>query len=245
MLFVGVLALYLFTLQPGLTWGDGIRLQREVVTAESFILAEIVDVDFAPDPFPFARLGVAAWDHPLYVMGGHTLIQIFPNVDALWIVNAISAVFGAAAIALLFLWLDWTVARVAALFGALALAVSHTFWWHAVTPEVYTLFAFLLLLALVSLEAYERDGRFGWLLLASFAMGLGLANHLLAGLAFVALLIYWLLSRTNPLSYLRRWTDAVWLLLVFLVGAIRLSAFCKSSLKNRLVMDGGIRVLGY
>ncbi len=217
-LFVGTLALYLFTLQPGLTWGDGIRLQREVITAESFILAEIVDVTFAPDPFPFARLGVAAWDHPLYVMLGYGLIRLLPGLDPLWVVNAISAVFGAGAIALLFWWLQAHVRREAALFGALALAVSHTFWWHAVTPEVYTLFAFLLLLALVSLEAYERHGRFRFLLLAAFAMGLGLANHLLAGLAFPALILYWLLARRNPLHYLRRWTDAFWLVLAFLIG---------------------------
>lgn len=217
-LFVGALALYLFTLQPGLTWGDGIRLQREVITAESFILAEIVDVDFAPDPLPFARLGVAAWDHPLYVMLGHSLVRLLPWLDPLWVVNAISALFGAGAAALLFWWLQGHLRWGAALFGALALVVSHTFWWHAVTSEVYTLFAFLLLLALVALEEFERNGRFHFLLLAAFTMGLGLANHLLAGLAFLALALYWLLARQNPLRYLRRWTDTLWLALAFLLG---------------------------
>ena len=74
LLFLAVLGFYLLTMQPSLAWGDGMRLQREVITAESFILAEIVDVEFPPDPFPFARLGVAAWDHPLYVMLGHGLV---------------------------------------------------------------------------------------------------------------------------------------------------------------------------
>ncbi|HEC22737.1 MAG TPA: hypothetical protein ENI95_07455, partial [Chloroflexi bacterium] len=73
-LFALVLGFYLYTLQPSLSWGDGTRLQREVITGESFILAELVDVQFAPDPFPFAKLGVAAWDHPLYVILGHSLV---------------------------------------------------------------------------------------------------------------------------------------------------------------------------
>ena len=92
LLFLAVLAFYIVTLQPSLAWGDGIRLQREVVTAESFILAEMVEpalseverVDFADDPLPFARLGVAAWDHPLYVMLGHTLLRALPAVYNLW-----------------------------------------------------------------------------------------------------------------------------------------------------------------
>ena len=60
------LAFYPITRQPSLAWGDGIRLQREVVTVESVILVDMVElalneaarVDFADDPLPFARLYV-------------------------------------------------------------------------------------------------------------------------------------------------------------------------------------------
>jgi hypothetical protein len=195
LLFLLALGFYLFTLQPSLAWGDGIRLQREVITAESFLLAEMVDVTFAPDPLPFARLGVAAWDHPLYVMIGHTLVRLLPAVDALWLVNFVSALFGAGAITLLFLYVRahlhvyW-----AALYAVAALAVSHTFWWHAATPEVYSLFAFLLLLALYAYDQYERNGRALPLFTAAFALGLGAANHLLAFLALPALFFYWWLD---------------------------------------------------
>ena len=144
LLFLAVLGFYLLTMQPSLAWGDGMRLQREVITAESFILAEIVDVEFPPDPFPFARLGVAAWDHPLYVMLGHGLVKGLPQLHNLWLVNLISVVFGAGTIALLFLWLFVnTRSYLASIFAALALAVSHTFWWHSATPEVYTLLLIL------------------------------------------------------------------------------------------------------
>ncbi len=219
LLFLLVLGFYLLTMQPSLAWGDGIRLQREAVTAESFILAEIVNVEFAPDPWPFARLGVAAWDHPLYVMLGYGLVQALPMLHDLWLVNLISAIFGAGAVVVLFLWLFAnTRSTLAALFAALALAVSHTFWWHAATPEVYTLFAFLLLLAVYAYDLYEHNGRFRYLLLSAFVFGLGLANHLLAGLLLPALLIYWLLRpqawralRLKPVQYM-------WLALAFLLG---------------------------
>ena len=67
-LFAAVLAFYIFTLQPSLAWGDGAKIQREAITGESFVLAEMVSATFAPDPYPYARLGVAAWDHPLYTI---------------------------------------------------------------------------------------------------------------------------------------------------------------------------------
>jgi hypothetical protein len=190
LLFLSTLVFYVVTLQPSLAWGDGIRLQREAITAESFILAEMVDVSFAPDPWPFARLGVAAWDHPLYVIIGHLLTQSLPMVDPLWLVNALSALFGAGTVALFFHWCHrHSGSQTGALFAAAALAVSHTFWWHAVTPEVYTLFAFLLLLTVLFYERYEESGRQRHLYAAAFVLGLGAANHLLALLLVPALLL--------------------------------------------------------
>ena len=227
LLFLAVLAFYALTLQPSLAWGDGIRLQREVVTAESFILAEINEpalseagqVKFAADPFPFARLGIAAWDHPLYVMLGHSVLQALPGVYNLWLVNFLSAVFGAGAISLLFLLCArHTQSNSASLLAALALAVSHTFWWHAVTPEVYTLFAFLLLLALYWFDTYEENGRFIYLFASAFALGLGIANHLLAGLAIPALILYLLLARKGRRDFPLKWTQFAWLIVAFLLG---------------------------
>ncbi len=227
LLFLAVLAFYIVTLQPSLAWGDGIRLQREVVTAESFILAEMVEpalseaerVHFADDPLPFARLGVAAWDHPLYVMLGHTLLRALPAVYNLWLVNFLSALFGAGAISLLFLLCArHTRSHSASLLAALALAVSHTFWWHAVTPEVYTLFAFLLLLAIYCFDTYEENGRFVYLFASSMALGLGIANHLLAGLAIPALILYLLLARKRRRDYPLNAAQVFWLIVAFFLG---------------------------
>lgn len=196
LVFIVTLGFYLYTLQPSLSWGDGTRLQREVITGESFILAELVDVSFAPDPFPLSRLGVAAWDHPLYVVIGYALVHILPVVNPLWLVNLISAVFGASAVAVLFyLCKSETGSLAASLFAALALAVSHTFWFHAVTPEVYTLFAFLLLLAITLYLRYEHTGQLRYLTGCAFVLGLGASNHLLAFLALPAGVLYLILSR--------------------------------------------------
>ncbi len=177
-------AFYFYTLQPSLAWGDGIRLQREAITGQSFILAELVKANFAPDPFPFARLGVAAWDHPLYIIIGHTLVRALPVVNSLWLVNSLSALFGAAAVATLFtLCRAHTGSALASLAAALLLAVSHTFWFHAATPEVYTLHAFLLLLSLYLFDHFWRTDRPWALTAGSLVLGLAVANHLLAALA--------------------------------------------------------------
>src|SRR3990172_9082906 len=176
-LFACALAFYVYTLQPSLSWGDGIRVQREALTGESFILTELVNVQFAPDPFPFAKLGVAAWDHPLYVMLGYSLARLLPGLNPLWLVNLLSALFGAGAVALLFrLCFTHTRSLAASLFAALALAVAHTFWFHSSTPEVYTLFAFLLLLSLSLFDDFARTGRRRSLAGAFFALGLAASN---------------------------------------------------------------------
>jgi hypothetical protein len=219
--FLLSLTFYLITLQPSLAWGDGVRLQREVITAESFILAEMVDVDFAPDPYPFARLGVAAWDHPLYVMLGHTIVSNSAETQPLWLMNFISAVFASGTIVLLYLLaVRHTRSVAASLLASATLAVSHTFWWHAVTPEVYTLFTFLLLLAVYCLDKYEENGRFIFLIACAFFLGLGISNHLLAGLALLAFPVYLLLVRRSPLDYIQKSVDLLWLLLAFMAGLL-------------------------
>ncbi len=194
-LFAAVLGFYVYTLQPSLSWGDGARLQREAITGESFILSELVKADFAYDPLPFARLGVAAWDHPLWVMIAHALVRALPFVNSLWLANLVSAVFGAAAITALYLLCEArTHSAIASLAAALALAVSHTFWFHATTPEVYSLFAFLLLLSLLLFDHYERTQKFTALIAGVFVFGLAAADHLLAFLAIPAVGAYFFLT---------------------------------------------------
>lgn len=187
---------YLFTLLPSLAWGDGVKLQSEAVAGESFVLAEMPPDEFTPDPYPFAKVGVAAWDHPLYIVAGHMLVRALPFVDPLWLINLISAIFGAASVTLLFLFIyRYTESMFASWYASLSLAVSHTFWWHSSTPEVYTLFVFLLLLSLYFFEKFESAGKQKYLIFSAFVLGLAASTHILAFLAFPAIGLYYLFSR--------------------------------------------------
>lgn len=180
---------------PSLSWGDGVKLQTEAVTGESFIFSEMSPAEFSPDPYIFSRVGVAAWDHPLYVMFGYIVVKTFPFVDSLWLVNFISALFGAASIAVLFLILqDFNISLWASCYACLALAVCHTFWWHSSTPEVYSLFVFLLLVSFYFFGQFESTGKKSLLFYSGLFLGLAGSNHILAFLAFPALGLYYLLK---------------------------------------------------
>ncbi|HQU36571.1 MAG TPA: DUF2723 domain-containing protein, partial [Anaerolineales bacterium] len=196
LVFLLTTSFYVFTLSPSLAWGDGVRLQSEVISGESFILNEMTANEFIPDPFPFSRVGVTAWDHPLYIVAGHLLVRAFPFVDSLWLVNLISALFGAASVTLLFLLAhQHTHSFITSGYAAFALAVSHTFWWHSSTPEVYTLFVFLLLLSLYFFEQFETTHRTSSLMFSAFFFGLSASDHLLAFIALPALSFYLVLSK--------------------------------------------------
>ncbi len=198
------LLFYFNSLQPTLSWGDGVRLQQEALTGESFILAELVEKELAYDPYPFARLGIAAWDHPLYVVLGYGLVQAASwalTINPLWVINAISALFGAASLAVFTLvGLRQSGSLAGAGLGALALMVSHTFWWHATTPEVYTLHLFLLLLSLALFLHFLETEKDGALNASALVFGLALSNHFLAALLLPPVLagLAWQ-AKTGPL----------------------------------------------
>lgn len=193
LVFVLSAIFYVYTLLPSLAWGDGTKLQSEAVSGESFVLSEMPPNEFTPDPFIFSKVGVAAWDHPLYIMLGYTLVKAFPFADPLWLVNLISAIFGAASVALVFLLsYRFTNSLLAAGYGAFSLAVSHTFWWHASTPEVYTLFAFLLLSSFYFFDRFERTDQGSSLFFSAFFLGLAASTHILAFLTIPALGLYYL-----------------------------------------------------
>ncbi|MBN1451242.1 MAG: DUF2723 domain-containing protein [Anaerolineales bacterium] len=195
LVFVGTAIFYIYTLLPSLAWGDGTKLQSEAISGESFVLSEMPNDEFSPDPFIFSKVGVAAWDHPLYIILGYTLVKAFPFVDSLWLVNLISAIFGAASVAMVFLISQrFTGSFLAACYASLSLAVSHTFWWHSSTPEVYTLLVFLLLVSFYFFDRYERINRNTFLFFSAFFLGLAASTHILAFLAIPALGLYYLFS---------------------------------------------------
>lgn len=196
LVFILSTTFYTLTLLPSLAWGDGTKLQSEAISGESFVLAEMSRQEFSPDPFMFSRVGVAAWDHPLYIILGHLLVRLLPFIDPLWLVNFISALFGAGSVALVFLICHRHTGSIPASgYAAFALAVSHTFWWHSSTPEVYTLFVFLLLLSIYFFDQFERSRAYGLLFPSGLFLGLAASNHILAFLAIPALILYYFLWR--------------------------------------------------
>ena len=196
LIFFLSLSFYTYTLLPSLAWGDGVKLQSEVVSGESFLLSEIPSNIFTPDSFPFAKVGVAAWDHPLYIILGHLLVKVFPFVDSLWIANFFSAIFGAASVAVLFIIArDLTKSPWVSCYISFSLAVAHTFWWHSSTPEVYTLFIFLLLLSYYFFDQFERTNKNFHIIISAAFLGLSASTHILAFLAFPAVGLYLLISK--------------------------------------------------
>ncbi len=169
LLGLAFLALYLLTLCPTVYWYDS----AELVTA-----SVVLGIPHPPG-------------YPLYTLLGHafTWLPIAPAVA----VNAMSAVFAAVSVRLVF-----TIARslgarpAAACVAAGLLGAGSLFWAQAVVAEVYapglafTLAVWLLLLRGVS------QSRAGLLFAAAFLAGLGLGVHLsiaTLGLGFAALVL--------------------------------------------------------
>lgn len=171
------LTFYLWTLSPSAGWADALRLQLDAALGGStYWFLEDVDRTLG-DGWPFQFLGVAAWDHPLYVMLAQLVVPL-PIASLAWRINAISAVAAAGAVTALFVvGVKMTGDRRAAALAAAALAVSHTFWFQAVTAEVYAIHALFMLL-LIGFMLYGPEHvslrvRFAIAVMA----GLATANH--------------------------------------------------------------------
>lgn len=159
---------------------------------------------YAPENYDSAHLQVVAYvlgipsftGYPTYAMLAH-LFTYLPFGEVAWRVNLASAVFGALAVAVVYLLCRRLGAgRLGAAAGALAFGVSETLWGQAVIAEVYTLhvlFISLFLFALLLWRERRREVRGDrYLLLAAFLGGLAMTNHLTSlfllpsALAFVA-----------------------------------------------------------
>src|SRR5215204_3747155 len=125
--------------------------------------------------------------YPTYMMLTH-LFTYLPLGDPAYRVNLASAVYGVAAVLVVYLaGLRLGGRAVAAASGALAFGLSGTFWSQAVIAEVYTFEAFLVALVIlfVLLWRDRRDDRY--LLLSAFLVGLSLTHHLTSVLLVLAL----------------------------------------------------------
>lgn len=183
--FVLSFALYAATANRGAQWQDsGHRILR-VVTQ---------DVD--------GGLGLAL-SHPLHHWLGRLAAWPGWGTPAL-AVTLVSALAGGLAVANVYGCVRAiTSSSRAGLFAAASLGIAHTFWQMATLTETYTLVAALLAGELWCLAAFLRGNRPAFL--GMFLLnGLGVSNHLLAGLTTpvllaVAVLALW--NRRLPLRY--------------------------------------------
>ena len=120
--------------------------------------------------------------YPTYTMLAY-LFTYLPFGDPAYRVNLASAVFGAAAVFVLF-FAAWRLSgRIwAGVTGSLAFAVGNIFWSQAVIAEVYTLNALFVVSVVLMLLLWRDTRRDRYLLAAAFLMGLSLTNHVTSGL---------------------------------------------------------------
>jgi hypothetical protein len=167
--------------------------------------------------------------HPLYMLLGRLFTLVFP--DPVIAVHLMSAVSGAAAIALFYVVVRMMSAgRTAATLGALALALSPLFWSQTAIAEVYTPLISIMLLGLALLLYSSRHGNRQLLIAAVYIIGLGFGVHMsiaTTGIGFVVLFFFLKReypkpiepgSRNQPEFVKQRIRDGMLASLAFMVG---------------------------
>src|SRR5215204_1545307 len=141
--------------------------------------------------------------YPTYMMLTH-LFTYLPLGDPAYRVNLASAIYGVAAVLVVYLaGMRVGGGAVAAAAGALAFGLSGVYWNQAVIAEVYTFEALLVALVILFLFLWRDRCHSRYLLLSAFLVGLSLTHHLTsvllvpATLAFVFLTDRRVLSRTG------------------------------------------------
>ncbi|NLX15210.1 MAG: DUF2723 domain-containing protein [Phycisphaerales bacterium] len=164
MVFLAALALYATTANRGVQWQDSGWQQWRIVTGQ--------------------------WEHPLglalvhplqYCLGRAAIRLTF--LEPAFATTLLSSLAGAVAIANIVGTLVILTRRLGpALIAGAALMLAHTFWQHATHTESYAIVAALLSAEWFCLARYATTCKGRYLLGLALCNGLGLANHLLAGL---------------------------------------------------------------
>jgi len=189
--FLFVFAIYLFTMQPSLSLGDGGEL-----SCASYFLG-------CAHPPGF----------PLFASMSH-LVSLLPFGEVSFRGNLFAALFGALTAALVFVWLYGAHGGVLAALGALAVAFAPVFWEQSTRIRTYPLLAFVVIaVALLWRSALQRE-RWELYVLSVFVLGLGLGAHqLLVGMVPAAVVVAWAFRE----RWKSLWQPAVALLLGVLV----------------------------
>jgi len=192
--FVSLLA-YLRTMRPTFGWGDS----SELITA-----AYHLGVGHSPG-------------YPTWMLLAHPFSRL-PVGDVAFRVNFATALFGAIAVALLYLVYSRIArSRPAGVIAALTFAFSSTFWDQTTEAEVYTLhvcFAAVIVLVVLAwrretTKAPRHEGNHptagdGWLYLLSWVVGISLGNHALTALMVPAMIYLVWAERGRRFFTLRR-----------------------------------------
>ena len=180
-----------------------------IVTLAVYVRSLLPGLGYSGDTAKFQMLGAVggvphATGYPLYVFLDQAFHQLVPFGSAAWRANLLSAVLGAAAIAVLYRLLRIVGVRAGvAAATALTFAFTTTFWSQAVVAEVYTLHILVTLGVAACLARWRPGGDNAWLLAGLGLYAVSFGHHLTTGLALPA--VAWIvvsdrrraLTRTN------------------------------------------------
>jgi hypothetical protein len=138
--------------------------------------------------------------YPTYMMLTH-LFTYLPIGDPAYSINLASAVYGVAAVLVVYLaGLRLCRRAVAAAAGATAFGLSGAFWGQAVISEVYTLEALLVAFVILALLVWRDTRAERYVLLSVFLVGLSLTHHLTSVLLMPATLAFMFLTDRSVFS---------------------------------------------
>lgn len=164
--FVVALLLYATTAGSSPEWQDGGWQQFRVLTHQ------------VEHPLGLALV------HPLHHFLCRASVSLLSFLEPALAITLVSAVAGALAIAnIAGVVLIITRKYSAVVVAATSLAVAHTFWQFSTHTESYSVCAALLSAEWLCIALFCATGSGGYLVATLFFNGLGISNHLLAGLA--------------------------------------------------------------
>jgi hypothetical protein len=153
-LFAAVFSLYLGCLYPAIAPRDSADMASAAMT-----------------------LGVAhPPGYPLHSLLGRAWLELFPFGNRAYRLNVLSALAGAAAAAILFVFMRRRSGMLGALAGSAVWALSAPLWKFSLLEEKYSLHA-LFAVMLLALAAGESETFYRRLRLSGLLLGLGLVNH--------------------------------------------------------------------
>ena len=153
-IFLAAFAAYLYCAYPAIAPRDGCDLLKSALTL-----------------YPAHPPG-----YPLYALTGRLFSLIFPFGNFAYRLNILSAIWGAGAGALFYLWARLSIDDLAASLVSLAFIFSRSLWKFSLLPEMYSAQAFFLAL-LLYLSWGGSQNRPQRLMLSALVAGIGIVNH--------------------------------------------------------------------